>query len=91
MKVRELLADPEKWTQGHYARASSGLSVGAFSEAAKCWCMEGAIRKCYPNHGERDVARRKIKSIVGIGMTIQHFNDKSSHAEVMNVLEEADI
>lgn len=49
MKVKELLSSPEKWTQGTYARdALGGRPVPPLDEDAVCFCLIGAVRKCYP-------------------------------------------
>ena len=42
LKMRELLADSNCWTQGDYARDDSGKSCGIMSPAAKKWCLRGA-------------------------------------------------
>jgi len=48
MKISELLSGPEKWTQGAWARNQKGETVSAFDSSACCWCISGAIAKCYP-------------------------------------------
>jgi len=44
-KAADLIEPEGKWTQGYYARNSSGdIRVATDSEAV-CWCAIGAIRK----------------------------------------------
>jgi hypothetical protein len=43
--ARELREHPEYWTQGHWARDSSGNKVHWRDDAAVCWCLEGHINK----------------------------------------------
>lgn len=47
MKVRELFSDESKWTQGADARNALGEKVMAEAEDAVCWCLFGAVQKCY--------------------------------------------
>ncbi len=43
--ARELREHPERWTQGHWARDSSGNKVHWKDPGAVCWCLEGHINK----------------------------------------------
>jgi len=47
MKVRDLLSSPEKWTQGVIARDATGFGCDATDDDAVCWCLTGALVKCY--------------------------------------------
>ncbi len=47
MKIRELLTDETKWTQGQAARTITGEATSATGESAVRWCLLGAIMKCY--------------------------------------------
>lgn len=48
MKAWELLSDASKWTQGEPARDIHGRPVDADDSEAVCWCLMGALNKCYP-------------------------------------------
>jgi len=95
MKVKELLADPARWTQGEFARNADGCKTSSDDDHAVCWCLSGAIKKCYPDLKEREKAANKLIDVLpenydgAIGIYI--FNDSSTHAEVMKLLEEADV
>lgn len=47
MKVRELFNNKDKWTKGLYARDKDGFSVDPEGSNAVCFCLVGALRKCY--------------------------------------------
>lgn len=48
MKVKDLLYCPEKWLKKSFAKDENGRTCCSSSEAAACWCLTGAILKCYP-------------------------------------------
>lgn len=50
MKMYELLDKPEKWTQGFIARDESSNPTAPLDDYAVCWCLLGALDKCYPRH-----------------------------------------
>ncbi len=93
MKVKELLADPARWTQGWFARDVYGSEVDIHEQDAVCWCLIGAIYKCYEDPRDRKIAEDKVAPFAkNQGATsIQSFNDSATHAEVMKLLEEADV
>lgn len=47
MKVWEFLNTPEKWTKGSYARIKNGDMCNIDNSQAVCFCVSGAIAKCY--------------------------------------------
>ncbi len=47
MKLRELLTDKSKWTKHTLARNTKGSPVHPLSDEAVCWCLVGAMQKCY--------------------------------------------
>lgn len=49
MKAYELIDRPEKWTKEANCRDAHGLDVPDDDETAVCWCVYGAIRRCYGN------------------------------------------
>lgn len=47
-KVRELLSDESKWTKGAFGSTSpNGEKLCSKDPRATCWCLSGAINKCY--------------------------------------------
>lgn len=47
MKIQELLTDSTKWTQGEMSLAADGRIISSSSDEAVCWCLLGAMIKCY--------------------------------------------
>jgi hypothetical protein len=101
MKVKELLADPARWTKEELSRDKWGRGLRPRDEEATCWCIAGGIEKCYQSFEEQQGAREKICRAIGPGIDsetirlllkkIFKFNDSATHAELMKVLEEADV
>lgn len=79
--ARELIAEPEKWTQGAYARDIEGLSTNESSRRAVCFCSSGAVYRV----GGRDLRRLDAISLLrrAMGGDIVQFNDSHTHAEVL--------
>ena len=96
MKVIELLADESKWVQRAFARTINNTPVVSTSDEAVCWCLEGAINKCYPPN-ERNAILTKlennIKDYCGHKRTVQGFNDdkNTKFEDVLKVATKADI
>lgn len=86
MKAHELLADPKHWTQGAMARDSLGQVTHSNSDNAVCWCVMGALNKCY---GESLEYINKIRERIGGSVAL--FNDSHTHIEVVNLLKELDV
>ena len=98
MKVKELLADPARWTQEWFARNADGCKTSSDDGHAVCWCLSGAIKKCYPDLKEREKATNKLIDVLSDylpiydgAMGIYIFNDSATHDQVMEVLEKADV
>ena len=89
MKAYELLADAKNWTRGTSARDAQGNETGALSEDATCWCIYGAITKCYINEGThiplKAVTMNVPESLVSM------FNDSHTHEEVVALLKSLDV
>lgn len=83
--ARALIAEPERWTQGAYARDAAGVPVDDSAETAICWCASGALFKFSSLPGA-DRARSAVASIVG---PIPDFNDHHTHAEVLAAFDKA--
>jgi hypothetical protein len=41
----ETISDPERWTQGVFARDAAGREVGSLEDDAVCFCALGAMTK----------------------------------------------
>ncbi len=101
MKVRDLLTDESKWVRGIYALDERGNGLKSTDPRAVCWCLLGAINKCY---GHDLVAQDMVQHLVleriqpGISdpsgrTSISGFNDSrnTTFAEIRKLVEELDI
>lgn len=96
MKVKELFSSAGTWVQFTYAKSNKGNIVMPTAKSAVCWCLTGAIKKCYTGLLIKDEifekVRRELKknhdrtSIVG-------WNDdsKRTFVDVKNLVEKLDI
>lgn len=97
MKVKELLADPNKWTKGSSARDSVGIPVHIDSDRATCFCMRGALVKVCgedENRYSRDYDKLMATILEDTCVrSITYFNDHPSttHQDILRVLEKADV
>lgn len=92
--ARTLLARPEAWTQGKFARDSHGRPVYYTDERATCWCTSGAMGKV--NDTESVAQRVSLTAFSFLYKAtgfecIPDWNDSPSrtHAEVLAALEKA--
>lgn len=89
MKAYELLDSPERWTQFVPARNSAGEVVKAKAPDAVCWCIMGAIVRCYPK-GKRNMFEDFCNKV---RCDLSQWNDRPERTweEVYNLLKEYDI
>jgi hypothetical protein len=90
MKVRELLSDESKWTQGAVARDKYGMEIESVdSPDACCWCLGGALIKCY---GDMDSHFEVVlDNIPKRYLTISSWNDTHSYEDVKKLVDRLDI
>jgi hypothetical protein len=81
VKVKELLATEEQWTQGHYAKNTNGTPVGYTSEDACSFCLLGALV----------AINEKLNAMAGNNddVILSEFNDTHTYEEVIAVLDRA--
>lgn len=99
MKIKELLDTPDKWTQGTCARDTDGDATYSESPTAVCFCLLGAINKCYPidedngaNYEVKDKVKAKVIELSGYS-SIANWNDvlERKFSDVKKLVEELDI
>jgi len=102
-EARNLLSDPDRWTQWYYARDEKGNHRQAQSKDAVCFCSIGAIMKAsgretsiHQKHTGQDLeylaqAMRPDRQGMSVGQAITRFNDASdrSHKEVLAAFDKA--
>lgn len=99
MTIKELFKDRSSWTQGANAKGPHGEVVAFDDPCAVCWCLNGAIAKCYP--GDHSLVLSKLRNLLNNrGLfwrrpddryCLVAFNDDSTYGEVMQLVEEADV
>jgi hypothetical protein len=93
MKIKELLTDESKWTQNAGARDKEKIPVPPKSEEAVCWCLFGAILKCYGE--DKEVYNRLDKYILynltGMGIFSYNDNPKRTFKDIKALIEKLDI
>lgn len=88
-RARDLITNPEAWTQGTYARDNLGRDVPTEDCMAVCFCSMGAIdRVRYLGRGlwgDRDAAICALANYLWSTrrMSIPGFNDHSEHKAVL--------
>lgn len=80
MKVHELLTDETKWCKGDLALDSNKKPVSPTDESAVCWCMLGAMCRCYPDKLDK-VHDLLSKHLHLSRISISHFNDDCTNFE----------
>jgi hypothetical protein len=101
MKVKDLLSDASKWTQGAAARDKWGKLCSPLSPDAECYCVLGALERAYPaDRQERLRAACKIRdAIVSLGWKCKYtinvgvWNDAHERTfdDIQKALEKADV
>ena len=90
--TKQLLSDPERWTKNTSARDVNGNMVAAKDDAARCWCLFGAVRVSTDNFGEAISVSNVLCDYLPDGyMFLTNFNDsrKTKHEDVIGVLDKA--
>jgi hypothetical protein len=91
MKVHELLDTPDKWTQGVYAKDSYGSEVDFNSEAAVCWCLQGAITHRYTSYRDEEGVFEDIQARLGVHLVDWNDKDGRTLDEIRALCLELDI
>lgn len=89
--ARELIADPEHWTQKRFACNKDGLTVNACSRSATRFCALGAVRRVgMPDEVECEAISRLNSAAAELYLvSMVSVNDKRTHADVLKVYDRA--
>lgn len=90
MKVKNLLSNPDKWTQGEFARTHNGFGVSYSHPDAVRWCLLGAIDVCYPPN-ERGNIYKRLRDNVETSLVGFNDNKNTTFEDVKNLVTELDI
>ena len=92
MTIHELLADALSWTQHTYARDAHGSACDPHGGDAVCWCLAGALLRCYTG-GHRELVSRQLLQAIGIPVTpawesrLSAWNDTHDFAAVQALVQ----
>jgi hypothetical protein len=99
MQARSLIADPQCWTQGTWARDRAGngaIFLIPEDDAAVCWCMVGALIRTTPHPKDRYKAEWALRHVIEVpeAVVTGHlavWNDMPgrTHEEVMQAFDAA--
>lgn len=95
MTLQELLSDESKWTRHAEAKNELGLAVAPTANDAICWCLSGAITKCYGEYHHKEYIKvikaiQKLYDPFAVGMV--YFNDNlATFPDIRKVIEEAGV
>lgn len=93
--AKNRISDPERWTQGSYARTVNGYSISSWDDRAVCWCATGAIdaERTFgiSNALERGYAETVLSNVSNelFGESLVGVNDNLGHSSVMQVYDRA--
>jgi hypothetical protein len=92
-RARELIAEPEHWCRGSYARGKGGVSVSVGDSSARRFCAMGAlILAALELTGDiqrgRELAYRAASTISQTGSLV-FVNDHRGHAAVLALFDKA--
>ena len=98
MKPSDVLKLKKNWVKNSYANRQDGSSCSVESDNAVCWCLVGAIMKCYPHPKTQVEKRLKASSAMkklfpGRTNSLLQFNDHkdTKFTDVKKVLKEAEL
>jgi len=90
----EIISDPERWTQGTFARDTTGRTCSYLSYAAVKFCATGAIFKiigwdgCFPVPALMRLDEAALQLFSGEANSVS-VNDHHGHAAVVYMFERA--
>ena len=84
-QARALLADPEHWTKGAYARGTKGEPMSPTDNSAVCFCSVGAILRVAGHDEDGAYHHLQRVCIRETSLSLVTMNDTRSHPEVLAV------
>jgi len=87
VKVQELLISEDNWTRHVLARNLENEPTFSNDSDAVCWCLVGAIAKCYgSNEPKRIKVINKVERSVKIGIAKWNGNRDRTFEDVKNLV-----
>lgn len=89
-RARKILAKPERWTKGTYARDRYGEPVSLFYSVAESFCLLGALERADTDNGTMYLAGRDFLNAF-LGGNAHTFNDRrtTEHRDILGLLDGA--
>lgn len=96
--AKQLISDPERWTQKALARDGGGRSCLPWEQEAACWCVMGALQRAEHNHQafgsatlNAMIALQSGAAAVNPAFGLFDFNDHADtkHGDVLAALDNA--
>lgn len=90
-QVRDLLADPQRWTQEYCGRDANGDAITVPTDKAVCFCLMGAIFQTQGTASSQrvhEIGDHLNDSPLLEGVSYIRFNDTHTHGEVLALLDE---
>ncbi len=94
LAMRELLAVPERWTTGTFARDREGFDCDEIKDSAYCYCLAGAFLRV--TYGTAYPTRKNMRTVIEAALPLDKpsmasFNDAGSttHTDVVALLDRA--
>ena len=74
--VASLFRYPKRWCKGDYAKNKEKVGIDVYDADACSWCLEGAIKKVYPDNPDRIL--EKLSKLINSNLfgAIPNWNDK---------------
>jgi hypothetical protein len=87
----QLLADPDAWTEGAFARDAYGGACDPTSSLARRWCAEGALQKCARDWGVDVLGTEFLVDEISIVCTgapdgLIDLNDRSGYEPMISAM-----
>ncbi len=90
MKIRELFKTKKDWIQKAAAKTKDGFPVLPKNENAVCWCLKGAIEKCYPEGKWLEIGE-KIRMEIQNSIINWNDNENRTFKQVKALVKKLDI
>lgn len=91
MKVKDLLTYESNWVKGVYAKTAEGRNASYCDPDAIRFCLLGAINRCYPPLGKREVVNRVVDQLSGRAIAEWNDDQSTTFTDVRNLVEKLDI
>ena len=91
---RDLISEPERWTQDAYARDIHGEPTDAVGDGAVCWCATGALWSAGHDHNGKhfyDLYEDAVGELTQAAgrKSLVLYNDGHTHNQVLALFDEA--